>query len=494
MKTKIFLLFLALGMGTMQMEAQGLFKQLKKAAKEIKQEKKGQEEESLETLLGGESSTSSKKSSQNTSQSPSESSSEDEVTLVVSADGATKDEATKVALRSAIEQAYGTFVSANTTILNDELVKDEIVTVTSGNIKHYSEISSNVMPDGKTFVTLQATVCISKLVSYAQSKGAETEFAGATFGMNVKMKELNKQNEKIAWQNLKTQIIEMYKSAFSYQLEVLDPKLFDDIGRVDFNDMSGYGEISYLYFPLDEWQKLELSGTPNDYYVTALKINIVPNQMMDAIIELIAKTANSLALTMDECREYEEMNIPVRWYLLDRSLISDTYEERFRKIIEEENEADYRAYGAGMYYFRTFIPVWEINNEIMKILCNFEIVDNMGNVSSVDSWKYDWLDGNNLGIYMEKGHNFFAIAARIANSGTGYRGTTDYKLGGGINLFVPGTNLRPRMLMAIPVLIPKNEISKYSKFEVREKASPMIINDPEGVNERRMKEWEQRNK
>ena len=130
----------------------------------------------------------------------------------------------------------------------------------------------------------------------------------------------------------------------------------------------------------------------------------------------------------------------------------------------------------------------------MKILCNFEIVDNMGNVSSVDSWKYDWLDGNNLGIYMEKGHNFFAIAARIANSGTGYRGTTGYKLGGGINLFVPGTNLRPRMLMAIPVLIPKNEISKYSKFEVREKASPMIINDPKGVNERRMKEWEQRNK
>ena len=48
--------------------------------------------------------------------------------------------------------------------------------------------------------------------------------------------------------------------------------------------------------------------------------------------------------------------------------------------------------------------------------------------------------------------------------------------------------------MAIPVLIPKNEISKYSKFEVREKSSPMIINDPEGVNERRMKEWEQRNK
>lgn len=49
-----------------------------------------------------------------------------EVTLVVNGEGSTKEEATHVALRSAIEQAFGTFVSANTTILNDELVKDEI--------------------------------------------------------------------------------------------------------------------------------------------------------------------------------------------------------------------------------------------------------------------------------------------------------------------------------------------------------------------------------
>lgn len=64
---------------------------------------------------------------------------QDEVTLTVSSDGATKGDAVKAALRSAIEQAYGTFVSANTSILNDSLVQDEIVTVASGNIKGYSE-------------------------------------------------------------------------------------------------------------------------------------------------------------------------------------------------------------------------------------------------------------------------------------------------------------------------------------------------------------------
>ena len=44
----------------------------------------------------------------------------DDVTLVVSGDGETKEDATHVALRSAVEQAYGVFVSANTEIVNDE--------------------------------------------------------------------------------------------------------------------------------------------------------------------------------------------------------------------------------------------------------------------------------------------------------------------------------------------------------------------------------------
>ena len=52
----------------------------------------------------------------------------DKVTLVVSGEGATKEQATHMALRSAVEQAYGVFVSANTEILNDELVVEEIAT------------------------------------------------------------------------------------------------------------------------------------------------------------------------------------------------------------------------------------------------------------------------------------------------------------------------------------------------------------------------------
>ena len=148
-----------------------------------------------------------------------------EVKLVVSSDGLTKEEATKNALRSAIEQAYGTFVSANTEILNDELVRDEIVTVSSGNIKSYQEISSFTMPSGIYSVTLSAVVSIGKLVSYAQSKGAKAEFAGQAFLQEMKMRQLYKENELQAIRNLVKVEKELLSKMYDFELVLGDPRV-----------------------------------------------------------------------------------------------------------------------------------------------------------------------------------------------------------------------------------------------------------------------------
>ena len=107
-----------------------------------------------------------------------------EVTLVVTGEGSTKEDATDNALRSAIEQAFGVFVSANTEILNDELVKDEIATVSSGNIRTFQELSCIKEPSGNYMMTLNATVSIGKLVEYTQNHGAVTELAGSVFASN----------------------------------------------------------------------------------------------------------------------------------------------------------------------------------------------------------------------------------------------------------------------------------------------------------------------
>ena len=72
------------------------------------------------------------------------------VTLVVSGQGKTQDEAKQNALRSAIEQAFGTFISSKTEILNDELVKDEIVSV--------GEFSQDETPRAETSLEKMASL------------------------------------------------------------------------------------------------------------------------------------------------------------------------------------------------------------------------------------------------------------------------------------------------------------------------------------------------
>lgn len=208
----------------------------------------------------------------------------DEVTLVVSADGATKEEAKKVALRSAIEQAYGTFVSANTTILNDEMVKDEIVTLSTGNVKNYKELSSNLLQDGRTYLTLQATISLSNLTKYAQNKGATTEFAGSAFGMNIKMMELNKNNEKTILHHMQEKLCAI-NHLFDFSLELDEPYLADN-GK--------YG------IPKE---------VASRFYFVNGKISLYYNKNTELYNEILCNTVKSVALSFNDYQEYEKKGI-----------------------------------------------------------------------------------------------------------------------------------------------------------------------------------------
>ena len=117
------------------------------------------------------------------------------VTLVVSGQGKSQDEAKQKALRSAIEQAFGAFISSKTEILNDNLVKDEIVSVANGNIQKFEIISEVQIPNGGYATSLKATVSITKLTSFVESKGFEVEFKGSLFGANLKQQRMNEDAE-----------------------------------------------------------------------------------------------------------------------------------------------------------------------------------------------------------------------------------------------------------------------------------------------------------
>ncbi len=196
------------------------------------------------------------------------------VTLVVYGTATNQEEAIKIALRSAIEQAYGTFVSANTQIVNDELVRDEIVSVTSGNVEKYSIISSEKDPDGKISVSVKATVSIGKLLQFAQSKGATAELAGATFAMNMKMRRLNKENEYQAICHMLDKMIKISElNLFDYTVKTGDPQLVA-------------GEKG-------------LYGIPTT-------ITVTPNNNYTNLVNEFKSTIKSLSLSEEELGEYKK--------------------------------------------------------------------------------------------------------------------------------------------------------------------------------------------
>jgi hypothetical protein len=149
------------------------------------------------------------------------------VTLVVSGQGKTQDEAKQNALRSAIEQAFGTFISSKTEILNDNLVKDEIVSVANGNIKKYYVISEVQIPEGGYATSLKVTVSVTKLTSFVESKGGVIDLRAGEFSYNVKKEELYTNTE---FKALQTFITTRLRSQIFYDYTIISksPKVDGD--------------------------------------------------------------------------------------------------------------------------------------------------------------------------------------------------------------------------------------------------------------------------
>ena len=151
------------------------------------------------------------------------------VTLVVSGQGKTQDEAKQNALRSAIEQAFGAFISSKTEILNDSLVKDEVVSITNGNIKSYEILSEATLPNSIYSVTLNATISLNKLGEFIKTKGYDQiEFDGGGFAMNLKIQKLNENAEIIAINNLLSLSFDMLKKSINYKLNVKGPEQINE--------------------------------------------------------------------------------------------------------------------------------------------------------------------------------------------------------------------------------------------------------------------------
>lgn len=221
------------------------------------------------------------------------------VTLVVSGQGATQEEARQKALRGAIEQAFGVFISSKTDILNDNLVKDEIVSVANGNIQKFDIISETLLPNNVYVSTLNATVSISKLTSFCQSKGINAEFKGGLFAMNIAIQELNEKNEKQAASNLYQTFIDILPQCLDYKIVPSEPV------------------------------------NENDKWKVQLSINFVLNKNYDVLTNYISHFIKSISMSLADINSYKSLNKPVYPLKINRDksfealtqseLVIDTY-------------------------------------------------------------------------------------------------------------------------------------------------------------------------
>lgn len=156
---------------------------------------------------------------------------QNEVTLTTVGEGSTKDMAIKVALRSALEQCFGTYISAKTEIINNLLIKDEIISISNGNISKYKVLNEEKIPNGNYLIVVNATVSTGKLVSFCKANGAEVEVNGSAFTSNIKLAEINESNELIAIQNILKILGEMPGGFYDYEINTSEPKLINNYNK-----------------------------------------------------------------------------------------------------------------------------------------------------------------------------------------------------------------------------------------------------------------------
>ena len=147
------------------------------------------------------------------------------VTLITSGQGKTQDEAKQNALRNAIEQAFGAFISSHTEIVNDNLVKDEIISVSNGNIEKYEILAEEKLSEEIFSAILSVTVSTTKLKTYCKNKGVEIEYDGDTFAANFKLMEFYKKNEEKLIFEITDQFNLILKNSYSFAINAEEPRL-----------------------------------------------------------------------------------------------------------------------------------------------------------------------------------------------------------------------------------------------------------------------------
>jgi hypothetical protein len=200
-----------------------------------------------------------------------------DVAIVTTGQGRSVEEAKLNALRTAVEQAFGAFISSKTEIINDELKSDEIVTITNGNIKEFTIVDQwNV--NQEQFLIVKSLVSLSTLSTYLQNKGhSEVSFDGNNFAFNIKLQKFNEESERIALKNVLTAFLLQSTNIIDKELSISEPQVYSgDLYKVRITvDLKRKENMQLFYSGLIEsLRSIAMSkGEIQSYSQIAKKVN-----------------------------------------------------------------------------------------------------------------------------------------------------------------------------------------------------------------------------
>jgi hypothetical protein len=312
------------------------------------------------------------------------------VKLTVSGTGKTLEEAKLNAMRSAVEQAFGAFISSKTEILNDNLISDQITSVANGNIQSFEILNESQLPNGSYATSLKVFVSIDKLTNFVEAKGVKVEIKGGLFALNIKQQLLNEQGETKAICDLVGVLHEVMQTSFNYSIKSDLPKSLDSESK--------------------NWE-------------IPLVVTATCNKNIDFCANYFIKTLKTLALSEEEVKSYKSLNKSV--YKIDVFYKDAQYVFYFRRQSSFNILKTYNSLWT--YYTRLFTvksgldlvqgleitKSRKLNGSIYNLMNNsmFKLVtpisDNWPN--PIDSYYREQLRENSLSFYFLNEENVAAI-------------------------------------------------------------------------------------
>jgi hypothetical protein len=215
-----------------------------------------------------------------------------EVSITASGSGKMLEDAKQAALRSATEQAFGAFISSKTEMFNDQVVADQMASVSSGNIKSFSILNESQLPDGSWGVTLKALVSVDKLTSFVEAKGIAIEIKGGMFALNIKQQLLNEQGEIKAVSEMVGLLHEPMQISFDYVIKSSEPKSLDAESK--------------------NWE-------------IPLMVTATTNKNIDFCANYCIKTLAALSLSSEEVTSYKSLNKAVFPFNINYNGVTKTF-------------------------------------------------------------------------------------------------------------------------------------------------------------------------